>query len=198
MCPTNDPSRRVRSELVYSRVHCTRWRNVPANPIIPYPTGRPLFLGRFQVVNCQATIIPSLRDKNLPETWPQNPLHRVTGYCVSAATRLPSKPESGSGAAQATQRSRPRPDKESKPTGGQNLVLELLPWVPTETFLSRTGPDRSRSSRPAQHWKGRMPLRMPHKPVTRSGSLRRKRDTDQLWALASLRVTLAQSSTRNT
>src|SRR5215469_9807743 len=39
----NDPSRRVRFELVYWRVHRLRSQNVPSNPIKPYPTGRSLF-----------------------------------------------------------------------------------------------------------------------------------------------------------
>jgi len=38
----NDPSRRVRFELVYWRVHRLRSQNVPSNPIKPYPTGRSL------------------------------------------------------------------------------------------------------------------------------------------------------------
>jgi hypothetical protein len=112
-------------------------------------------------------------------------------------TRLPNKPGSGSEAAQAGQRSGPRPDKESKPTDDPNLISEQLPWVPTETCSSRIGPDRSRSSRPALHWKARMPLHMLRRPVTRFGSLRRTQDTDRLWALASLNVTLTQSLARN-
>jgi hypothetical protein len=126
-----------------------------------------------------------------------HPSQREPRPSALGSTRLPSKPESGSAAAQAKQRSRLKPDKEAKPTSGRNLVLEQLRWVPTGTSLSRIGPDRSRSSRPALRWKTRMPLHRLRKPVTRSGSLRRKRDTDQLLALVSLSITLTQSLARN-
>jgi hypothetical protein len=115
----------------------------------------------------------------------------------TSTTRLPSRPESGSGAAQARRRSGPVPDRESKPTDGPNLILEQLCWVPTETCSSRIGPDRSRSSRPALRWKTRMPLHTLRRPVIRFGSLRRTQDTDRLWVQASLSVTLTQSSAHN-
>ena len=39
-----DPSRRARSEFVYSHVHQSRLRKVPADAFIPFPTGRVRFL----------------------------------------------------------------------------------------------------------------------------------------------------------
>src|SRR5215469_9157842 len=58
-----DPSRRVRYELVYRCVHHSRSQNVSSdlNHIVPYGTVR--FFLYPQAVNCQATIIQSLRDK---------------------------------------------------------------------------------------------------------------------------------------
>jgi hypothetical protein len=112
-------------------------------------------------------------------------------------TRLPNKPESDSAAALATQRSRPTPDKGSKRTSGPNLILGRLCWVPTETCSLRTGPRRSRACRFVPRRKTRMLPHRPHTPVTQSYSLRRKRDTDQLWAPDSLIVTLTQSSASN-
>ena len=132
---------------------------------------------RCRAINCLATMILSLWD------YP--------------TTRLPSRPESGSGAAQARRRSGPVPDRESTPTNGPNPILEQLCWVPTETCSSRIGPDRSRSSRPALRWKTRMPLHTLRRPVIRFGSLRRTQDTDRLWVQASLSVTLTQSSAGN-
>jgi hypothetical protein len=117
---------------------------------------------------------------------------------IGRPTRLPNRPESGSEAAQATQRSRPKPDKESKPTSDQRLVLERLRSVPRGTCSSSSGADRFRSFRPLCRWKIRTPPHMLRTPATRSGSLHRKQDIDQLWALRSLIVTLAQSSTYNT
>ena len=121
----------------------------------------------------------------------------LPGGTTRPLTRLPNKPESGSEAAQAAQRSRPRPDKEPRPTGDPNLILEQLYWVPTETCSSRTHPGRSRLCRPALGWKARMPPHTLDRPVTRADSRRRKQDTDQLWALDSLVLILAQSLARN-
>ena len=120
----------------------------------------------------------------------------VLGY--RPPTRLPNRPESGSGATQATRRSGPKLDKESKPTSDPKLVLERLRSLPTGTCWSSTGPDRFRSCRRPCRWKNRTPPHMLCTPATRSGSLLRKQDTYQLWAPDSLTLTLAQSSTRNT
>jgi hypothetical protein len=127
-----------------------------------------------------------------PRTSPTGPLTRSRRYAqFGPPTRLPNRPESGSGAAQATQRSRPKPDKESKPTGAPSLVLERLRSVPTGTCSSSTGPDRFRSFRPHCRGKTRTPPHMLRTPATRSGFLHRKQDTDQLWALHSLVLILA-------
>jgi hypothetical protein len=87
--PRNEPSRRVRFELVYLRVHRSRWQNVPSNPITPYPTDGP-FLGHSPGSKLPSTIIPSLRDKDLCRHCPQRLLHRVKAYWVIG--RLPDFP----------------------------------------------------------------------------------------------------------
>jgi hypothetical protein len=86
------PSRRVRYELVDWRVHRSSSQNVPSDSIIPFPNGTVRFSLHSQAVNCQATIISSLRDKN--ERCPFERSRPITNHCSpvsaspsSAATR---------------------------------------------------------------------------------------------------------------
>jgi hypothetical protein len=51
-----DPSRRVRFELVYWRVHRSKSQSVPSDPIIPFPNGTVSIYLHFQAVNCLAIL----------------------------------------------------------------------------------------------------------------------------------------------
>ncbi len=51
----------------------------PVDRIIPFPTGRVLCVGALQAINCLATIIPSLRDKDS-----QHPVHKFDARSLRA------------------------------------------------------------------------------------------------------------------
>src|SRR5258707_13885329 len=56
----------------------------PVDRIIPFPTGRVLCVGALQAINCLATIIPSLRDKDS-----QHPVHKFDARSGRVSSAVP-------------------------------------------------------------------------------------------------------------
>src|SRR5258707_13895421 len=56
----------------------------PVDRIIPFPTGRVLCVGALQAINCLATIIPSLRDKD-----PQHPVPKFDARSGRVSSAVP-------------------------------------------------------------------------------------------------------------
>src|SRR5215469_11669822 len=93
-----DPSRRVRSELVYWRVRRSRPQNVPSDPIIPFPNGTVRFSAKELVV----FVLKGLDDSSLAvycqEWFKKDPSRRVryelVYRCVhhSRSQNVPSDP----------------------------------------------------------------------------------------------------------